>query len=97
MQNIGKNPGKQPPHLSPQDQGFVKPQQFIDNAAAIDQTGNIDQTGTQNNVEHQVCDTLIPVSVAKNLKISAKFFQQTQLLLYLLSYQFSKRLSINEL
>ena len=74
-----KQPGYQPPDLTLEDGGLVKAEQLIQEVTAVDEAGEEHGGVAQADVEHQVPDTFVPVSMAEPLEFAAKVFQENQL------------------
>ena len=71
---------EQPPNLSLQNSGAVKNQKIVENGILGELSHQIDQCTTQTDVQHQIGNAFIPMLKAEAIKISAKIFQEAQLL-----------------
>ena len=72
---IGQRIGDQTPDLAPEDQIAVKIQQGIQVIVTGHFRNQIDDGGADDDIQHQIGNTLVPVLIAIEVKTSAKVFQ----------------------
>ena len=80
---IGQGIGQQPPDLPLENQSSVKVQKTVKKGIAQNVAHDVNHGGAQDDVEHQIGDSLVPVAEAKKVKLFAKFFQESQLLVFI--------------
>ena len=71
---IGQGIGDEPPDLPLQDQIGVKVEPVEQRIAGIHHPHKVDDGGADGDIEHQIGDALVPVSVAEPVKIPAQIF-----------------------
>ena len=72
---IGQGIGKQPPHLTLQNQGAVKIEDIVQHGIAGDLGHQIHHGTAHADIQHQVGNALVPVAVAQPVKFLAQIFQ----------------------
>ena len=81
LPTVGQYKGEKPPNLSLQNFTTTEAKKVIQHRVVGHDGHKINDSGAYGNIEHQIRDTLAAVAQAEQIKLSAKIFQKTQLLI----------------
>ena len=77
---VEEDEGEQPPDLAPEDQTPVKAEPVVQGAGGVHLVDQVHGGDAQAHIQHQIGDSLVPVSQAEPVEIPAKIFHGDHLL-----------------